>query len=470
MNIEKNKLFVNDIWENSIIPALKDYIRIPNKSPAYDPEWEKHGHMDAAIQLISDWCRNQKIENMTLDIVKLPGRTPVIFMEIPGNSDETVLLYGHLDKQPEMKGWDSDLDPWTPVMKGDKLYGRGAADDGYAAFAAIAAIQSVRTQQLSHARCVVLIEACEESGSYDLPFYIEALKDRIGKLDFIICLDSGAGTYDQLWITTSLRGLIGGMLSIDVLKKGIHSGTGSGMVPSCMLILRQLLSRIENESDGKILLPELSVEIPPPRLQQTKETAKILAENLCEDCHFHEGVQAVVSDPVEQLLNRTWRAGLAIVNAEGFPPPGNVGNVTLPSLKFKLSMRIPPTCDAEIAIKALKNKLEMNPPFHAKVHFEMGEYASGWNAPTEEPWLMNAVNNASQHYFGDTAKYLGEGGSIPFMGMLGKKYPKAQFLITGLLGPESNAHGPNEFLHIPTGKKLTACIAAILVNHAKRKK
>jgi acetylornithine deacetylase/succinyl-diaminopimelate desuccinylase-like protein len=470
MNIEQNRHFVNDIWDKSIIPTLMEYIRIPNKSPLFDPQWKEHGYMDKAVRLLTEWCQKHTIDDMQLEIVQLENRTPVIYIEIQGQSDETILLYGHLDKQPEMSGWDADLGPWKPVLRGDKLYGRGGADDGYATFASLAAIKSLRAQNIPHARCVILIEACEESGSYDLPYYINALEKHIGEPSLVICLDSGCGNYEQLWMTTSLRGMLTGQLQIDVLTQGIHSGAGSGVVPSCFLILRQLLNRIENETNGEILLQDLLVEIPAERLLQAEQTAAVLGTQLHHDYPFVSGVEAVSDNVVELLLNRSWRPALSIIGADGIPKPENAGSVTLPSLSVTLSMRLPPTCDPEKAKLALKHALETNPPFQAKVEFTPGKVSAGWNAPAEETWLLEAVSQASKNYFGRDVAYLGEGGTIPFMGMLGKKFPQAQFLITGVLGPGSNAHGPNEFLQLPMGKKLTCCVAEVIAKQFTGKK
>ena len=468
MDSQTNIHYINRFWDEHITPTLMEYIKIPNKSPQFDRDWQKHGYMKQAVNLIADWCIANAPENMTLDIVRLDGRTPVIFMDIPGNSEETVLLYGHLDKQPEMSGWDEDLHPWQPVMRGDRLYGRGSADDGYAAFASLAAIKSLRNQHIPHARCVILIEACEESGSYDLPFYIEALQERIGKPGLIICLDSGCGNYEQLWMTTSLRGLIGGTLSINVLRQGVHSGSGSGVAPSCFRILRQLLTRIENELTGDVLLPELHVNIPAERVKQAEQAASVLGNAIFEDLPFHAGVKPESHALSELILRRTWKPALSVIGCDGMPLIENAGNVTLPALSVKLSMRLPPTCDPQHAATALKHILEKNPPHDAKVEFAINDTGPGWNAPAEQAWLSSAVNAASNAYFGKDTVYLGEGGSIPFMGMLGKKFPAAQFVITGVLGPESNAHGPNEFLHLPTGKKLTACVAQIIWEHFRR--
>jgi len=471
MDSKSASAFVESTWNESIVPALTEYIRIPNKSPAYDAEWESHGHMDKAVKLIEGWCRSREIEGMKLEVVRLPKRTPVIFMEIPatnGNSKDTALLYGHLDKQPEMTGWNAGLGPWEPVMKGDKLYGRGGADDGYAAFASLTAIGALKKQKIPHARMVVLIEACEESGSYDLPFYIDHLEERIGDVSLVVCLDSGCGNYDQMWSTTSLRGLAAGTLTVEVLREGVHSGSASGIVPSSFRVIRSLLSRLEDEKTGKITLKELNVDIPTQRLQQAKATAGVLGDLIWKEFPWSTGTKPMATDNTDLILNRTWRPTLSIVGASGMPEPKDAGNVLRPKTTVKVSVRVPPTGDPAAATKAMTELFTKDPPYGAKVTFEPESSASGWNAPELAPWLEKATADASKTYFGKEAMYMGEGGTIPFMGMLGKKFPKAQFLITGVLGPASNAHGPNEFLHIPTGKKLTSCVASVLEEHSKR--
>lgn len=465
INEIENKNYIEKMWNQSILPCLQDYIRIPNQSPMFDADWKKHGFMDRAVALMKNWCQENAIPNMHLKVLELENRTPLLFIEIPGDSKETILLYGHLDKQPEMTGWHSDLSPWQPVIKGDKLYGRGAADDGYALFAALTAIKSLHVQKHPHARCVIIIEASEESGSCDLPFYIDLLDKEIAKPDLIICLDSGCGNYDQLWTTTSLRGMMSGVLNIDILKEGIHSGTGSGVVPSCSLVLRQLLSRVEDESNGRITLNDLQVEVPSDRFAQIEKAGQVLGAEIKNAYPFVDGVQPISANLTELILNRTWRPTLSVTGMDGLPHPSHAGNVTIPSIKVKLSFRLAPTTDAGIASSLIKRTFELNPPFGAKISFDIKEFGSGWNAPVEKQWLKDATFEASQTYFGKEAMYMGEGGSIPFMGMLGKKFPEAQFLITGVLGPESNAHGPNEFLHIPTAKRLTCCIAEVISHH-----
>ena len=462
--------FIETMWENDILPTLTDYIRIPNKSPHFDPAWEAHGHMEKAVALFEGWAKRRisSIEGATIETVRLPKRTPLIFIEIPGEAKGTVLLYGHLDKQPEMVGWTEGTGPWVPVVKDDKLFGRGGADDGYAMFASLAAILSLREEKKKHARCVICIEACEESGSYDLPYYIDHLAPRIGTPDLVVCLDSGCGNYDQLWLTTSLRGIAMGQLKVRVLTEGVHSGDASGVVPSSFRIARGLLSRLEDEATGQIKLDELFVQVPPDRMEQARAAAKILGDEVHTKMPLAGSTKPMAGDVTELILNRTWRPQLAVTAMEGYPLPENGGNVLLPYTTAKLSMRLPPTCDAMKATMAIKRTLEEKAPYDAEVEFDAEDGQSGWNAPSLAPWLEKALNKASEAAFGKPVAFMGEGGSIPFMGMLGEKFPKTQFVVTGVLGPHSNAHGPNEFLHIPTAKKVTACIASVLEDHAAR--
>ncbi len=455
-------------WDDDIIPQLMEYIKIPNKSLMFDANWQANGYMHDAMQLIVNWCKQQPVKDMQMDLLEDEGHTPLLMIDIPGQSDDTILLYGHMDKQPEMKGWDADLGPWKPVIKDDKLYGRGGADDGYAVFCALTAIATLQKHNIPHARCVLLVEASEESGSVDLPHYLTRLQDKIGNPSLIITLDSDCGNYEQLWSTTSLRGLVGGDLHISVLSEGIHSGFGSGVVPSTFSILRELLNRIENSNTGEILLDEFNVSIPAEREQQAQAAADALGKAFSEALPFYKNCQPVSDNVKELILNRTWRPALSVTGADGLPPVADAGNVTLPELSVKLSIRIPPTSNADKACAALKKILEDNPPYNAEVRFTPDTTGASWHAPALSDWLGKANEKASQLFYDKPAAYLGGGGSIPFMGMLGEMYPDAQFLITGVLGPKSNAHGPNEFLHIPMVKKLTGCVASVIASHYEK--
>ena len=471
MDIEGIRKFVDGFWDDRIMPALSEYISIPSVSPDFDPDWQANGEMDRAAELIARWVGEQNIEGLKLDRLQDDGRTPLLFADMPGTGDDesdTVLLYGHFDKQPPLDGWDEGLGPWTPVVRDGRLYGRGGADDGYAAFASLAAIEALRRQGLPRRRCVILLEGSEESGSIDLPHYIDVLSDRIGKPSLIVCLDSGCGNYDQMWCTTSLRGVISGVLSIDILREGVHSGEGTGVFASTFRVLRQLLSRVEDQDTGEILVPSLHCDIPAARRDQATATTKTLGEGIWRDLPFVEGARPVSEDLTELYLNRTWRPTLAVTGADGLPPAATAGNVLRPTTKVKLSFRLAPGADPEVAMRDVKSRFETDPPYGARVRFELDPPAAGWNAPPLAPWLEKSASEASQAFFGKEACYMGEGGAIPFMSMLGDKFPEAQFLITGVLGPNSNAHGPNEFLDIATTKRLIACTAKIIANHATR--
>ena len=467
MDATAAKGFIDRVWDAEVIPELTRYIRIPNKSPAFDPDWAAHGHMDAAVAQFAAWAggKLEGVEGARLEVVRLEGRTPVIFVEIPGEGEATALLYGHLDKQPEMTGWAEGLGPWVPVLKDGKLYGRGGADDGYALFGALTAILALKAQGVAHAPCAILIEACEESGSYDLPAYVDHLAPRIGSPSLVVCLDSGCANYDQLWLTTSLRGLAGGAMTVRVLEEGVHSGDASGVVPSSFRILRSLLSRLEDEATGDIRPAEFYAQVPPGRVAEAKAAAAALGAEVYSKFPFAPGVRPATDDPAELILNRTWRPTLSVTGFEGAPRIQDAGNVLRPFTAAKLSVRLPPSLDAEAASQRLKALLEADPPYGAQVTFEPEQSGAGWNAPALATWLRASIDRASQAAFGRDAAMMGEGGSIPFMGMLGEKFPAAQFVVTGVLGPHSNAHGPNEFLHIGMGKAVTLAVAQVLADH-----
>jgi acetylornithine deacetylase/succinyl-diaminopimelate desuccinylase-like protein len=459
---------IAEFWDDAIVPTLVEYIRIPAKSPHFDREWQAHGHIEEAARLAARWCEKNAIAGMKLEIVRLEGRTPCLYIEVPGTSasKDTVLLYGHLDKQPEMTGWRAGLGPWTPVIEDGRLYGRGGADDGYAVFCAVAALRQLHEEKRPHRRCVILIECCEESGSYDLPAYLEALAPRMGTPSFVVGLDSGCGNYSQLWGTTSLRGLVNGVLTVEVLTEGVHSGDASGVVASSFRIARALLDRLDSAQTGVIAERALHADIPQERKTQAQRAAQVLGEEVWRKFPFVEGMRPMASDVTELILNRTWRPMLSITGADGLPTPANAGNVLRPRTQLVLSLRLPPTLNGERAAQKVKQLLEADPPYGAHVRFKYGQAATGWNAPATAAWLERAVSQASQRHYGQGAMWMGEGGTIPFMAMLGEKFPQAQFFITGVLGPHSNAHGPNEFLDIGYAKKLTACVADVITAHA----
>ncbi len=480
---------VSQLWEGEIEPQIRNYITIPALSPAFQPDWDEAGQIAAAVEQLSSWMGARPIEGLCVEVqdLSLPGSpavTPLIVAEIQpfgsdghggpgrrgetgGGTEPTVVLYGHLDKQPEMLPWRDGLGPWTPVREGDRLYGRGGADDGYSAFASLAAIEAVQRSGGSHGHCFVLIEASEESGSPDLPAHVEALVERLGDVDLVVCLDSSCATYDTVWLTTSLRGLVDGTLTVEVLTEGVHSGSASGIVPSSFRIIRQLLDRVEDASSGRVLLAAANTEIPDHRRREAEALVEAISSPTGESLPLVDGMEAMNDQPVDNVLAKTWKPTVSYTGIDGIPTTTMAGNVLRPATALKLSLRLPPMADPEAVRDELRAVLLADPPYGATVRFDRSETASGWNSPELSPWLRAVLDDASNAVFGQPVQQLGEGGSIPFMAMLGDRFPAAQFVITGVLGPESNAHGPNEFLDVAYAEKLTAVIAHVLQGHAR---
>jgi acetylornithine deacetylase/succinyl-diaminopimelate desuccinylase-like protein len=465
LDLTRLRRFVGSAWQDSILERLQAYVRIPNKSPAFDPDWQRHGYMDQAIELMADWCRAQPVPGMRVAVRRLPGVTPVLLIDVPGELPGSVLLYGHLDKQPEFTGWLPGLGPWEPVIRDGKLYGRGGADDGYAVFSSLTAIAALKAQNIPLARCVLLIEASEESGSVHLPAHLDALGASIGDPSLVVCLDAECGNYDQLWSTTSLRGNLVGRLTVRVLTEGAHSGLASGIAPAPFRIIQQLLGRIEDPMTGDLRLDELQADIPQDRRAQISLAADVLGSHILDKIPFVTGAQPLSTDPVQLLINNTWRATLAVTGADGFPSMSTAGNVLLPEIALKISLRLPPTVDANTASQAVRKALERDPPYGAKVSFLPESSTGGWNASAFAPWFEQSMQRASRHVFGREPVYFGGGGSIPFLRMLGERFANTQFFVTGVLGPQSNAHGPNEFLHIDYATRLTECVSLVLADH-----
>lgn len=461
--------FVDDQWAQAL-GVLQDYIAIPARSPMFDPAWESTGHIVRAGRLLRDWAAHRAIPGMHVELIEQPGLTPLLWVEIEATdaelADHTVVLYGHMDKQPEMEPWSPGLGPWLPVVRGDRLYGRGGADDGYSTFAALIAVAAVHEAGGRHARLVVLIEASEESSSVHLPAHLERLLPRIGVADLVITLDSFCESYDRLWATTSTRGVAGGVLEIEVCDDDPHSGRASGVLPSSFRIARQLLDRIEDASTGAVLLRSANVEIPRHRIDEAAIAAAAFPP-LSTGFRPVDGLRSMGATAHEELVNETWRPALEVIGADGLPPIHDAGNVFRSRLSLKLSLRLPPTADTVAVGEELTTVLEADPPYGARVVVHEGARGPGWESPAFAPWLARVIDDASLAHWGAPSASCGVGGTIPFMGMLGEQMPDAQYLLIGVLGPESNAHGPDEFLHLPTVRRVTATVADVLRAHAE---
>ena len=476
---------IQTMWRQQAVPALQEYVAIPALSPSFDAAWKSHGHVTKAVGLLTEWAAQLGLSGTSVTVHELPERTPVIVVTVDAYraaaasdsadddhttvSEATVLMYGHLDKQPEMEGWLPGLSPWTPVITDDKLYGRGGADDGYALFASLTAIRSLQTKGGSHSRIVLVIESSEESGSPDLAEHIQVLAPTIGSVELVICLDSGCATYDRLWTTTSLRGMAQVTFTVRVLTEGVHSGAAGGVVPSTFRIARALLDRLEDPLTGELRLPELNVAIPPATEAAARNTAALLGDDWAErnypwvnsTCGHRANATA---DTHQHLLDRTWRSAFEVTGADGLPPTAKAGNVLRPHTTLSLALRLPPTTDTDLAVAAVKRALTTDVPYGATVEIDT-DAAAGWAAPPLAGWLSDTLDDASMAAWGQSHRSMGEGGSIPFMAMLATRFPDAQFAVAGVLGPGSNAHGPNEFLHLGYAERLTEAVAHVLHSH-----
>ena len=466
---------VDEMWEENILPKLTEFLGIPSKSPNFDADWLQNGYLLQVVQLVADWCEQRDIPGLSTEILILKDqkgkdRTPLLFIEIPasehGNQEETFLFYNHLDKQPECPGWSEGLEPFKGVRKGDKLYGRGAVDDGYAIFTKIAAIEALHKTGGSYPRCVGVVETSEESCSPDLPFYLDMLSERIGTPSVVFVFDTMSGNYEQLWVTMSLRSILYANLRVDVLKEPSIIANANGIVPSSFRIMRQLLSRVEDEETGLLKPDFCQAEIPAERRSQISHIAADLGDEVFDNFVFADGVQPTTDDPEQALLSCYWEPLLATVAQDGLKPLDNAALLLRTHTTLSLSFRLPPTADVYKMDEQLGALLTSKPPYNAKVSFEPYMHAQGWNAQPIAPWFEQAINNASLTHFGNKAKFWGSGGAIPVVSMLAESYPQAQFMVSGLVGPGANAHGPDEFLHIPAAKKLTCCLASIIDDHS----
>jgi acetylornithine deacetylase/succinyl-diaminopimelate desuccinylase-like protein len=459
-----------DDFEHDALSTLTTYATLECLSPAFDVHWRESGHIDAAVELLAQWARERTFARFDVDVVRLEGRTPVLLVTVEATNDDdaTVVLYGHLDKQPPLGDWSEGLAPYVPVRRGNRLFARGVADDGYSTFAALLALEALEAGAVPHSRCVVLIEASEESGSPDLDAYLDHLTERLGRVELMICLDSGALTYDRLWVTTSLRGLASVDVTVEVLTRGQHSGSASGVVPSSFRILRQLLDRLEDPTTGEVLVSELHGEIPDEARHAAHDIALEFGGNVYQDLPVVQGLTLMGPDVAERILNQTWRPTLSVVGMAGLPTPEIAGNVLRPFTTASLSFRLPPNVDADRAQTALEELLTTDVPEGAHVSVR-GHGANGWCSPPVAPWLAGALEGASQEFFGRSVGYTAEGGTIPFLASLAQRYPDVQFVATGVLGPDSNAHGIDEMLDLPTTVNLTNAVSSVVAAFAHRK-
>ncbi len=237
-------------------------------------------------------------------------------------------------------------------------------------------------------------------------------------------------------------------------------------MPSSFRILRELLDRVENARTGEVLLRGLHAEIPVSHLAAAGVVAKDLGDPAGSELPLLEGLQLMGRDGADRLVRRTWEPSLSVIGMDGIPAPHDAANVVRPSTTAVIGVRLPPTVDSAAGARGLVRALTSNPPCGATVT-ATEIHADGWVAPPLQPWLRDALYASSIKVFGKEPSFTGEGGSIPFLASLGRRFEAVQFLATGVLGPGSNAHGPDESLHLPTAARLCDVVADVVEHHAR---
>eukprot|EP01134_Creolimax_fragrantissima_P007648 CFRG7648T1 len=465
MDATKTQAFVDKHFQEKFVDTLSGFIKIPNCTPAFDADYLTNGHIQTAIKYILDFTDSLKIPGLTHSVYDDESRPPMVCIVYPGEVKQNVMIYGHLDKQPFMEGrWSEGLDALTPVIRDNKLYGRGSADDGYSVLAALLSIQAAREQGVPLPRICILLETEEESGSENLLYLMEQaqVKEALGKPDICICLDSETADYDKIWVTSSLRGLAACNLKIEVMESGQHSGLAGGIVPETFTIARQLLDRLEDSTTG-VVVDEFNSQPDDKKRNEAKEVAEYHGSSLFTNFKLLEGVSAMSEHDLAQMyLQNVWYASLSVTGGCGLPDVSDAGNVLRPWTQLRVGIRLPPNVNGHDAAKKLEEVLTKDPPYGCKISVTGLQGGNGFCTKPFPIYLNDSIRDASMAFFGQAHSSFGIGGSIPFLSELGQKYPEAQIIPMGAMGPDCNAHNPDESIDLPYAKKFVCFLSHLL--------
>ena len=453
---------IEEAWQGDALEALAEFVRLPAKSPDFDPDWEQNGVLLRALEDAARWAKVRFPEG-TFEILSAPGVTPVLWVDIPGTPPgRPALFYGHFDKQPEAGEWSEGLAPFEPVLRDGRLYGRGTADDGYSFYAALTAARAMDEAGRKRPRIMGVFETREESGSGDLPHYLPELSKRAGRPSVLTVLDLGIQDKTRLWRTQSLRGVVTFTLKVEVLASGVHSGVTSGIVPSSFAVMRTLLDRLEDPATGRVKVASMHVPEPTRHMPALRRLAELSGEDLWKRFPWAGETEPRSFDPLELLLKNGWQPTLSILGAEGLPPVKEAGALIRPSTTLKLSFRIPPGVDAQKAAEDAVALVTTNVPSKAKVTVANLHAEPGFEAPAGAEWLDAAWSKASEELFRETAEDVFDGATIGILPKFVKAFGPCPFLCTGVLGTEDNAHAPDESVSLEYLTKLTCAVASVL--------
>lgn len=450
INPEKLKQFVESEFTNNALPSFKTFLTIENCTPAYDPDWDKNGLLKSAASHLKAYAlKSSGVQGLNAILSSDEGKTPFLLVTVDSTSGDgkSILLYGHFDKQPPNSGWSQGLGPYLPVEKDGYLYGRGSADDGYAFYAMLTIIKALQNFNIPHPKFVIILEGSEESGSIDLPIYIEEYQQFIGQPDLILALDSGIIDYNRIWLTSSLRGVVSCDLTVKTLTKGVHSGKGSGIAPESFMIIRKLLSKLEDYNDQS-RMKDFEVEIPDSEKTKISKAVEVMGDDWCSKIPILPGMKLLGDTPTDRLINWTWKPALTVAGARGIPNVKDAGNVLRPYTTLYLSIRTPPTFDGILNGKKILEDITNQTPFNSTVLIENYEAFNGSLIKEPSDNLKSQIDNLAKNYISGGMAQIPVGISIPFTTIFSQYFPKSQILVTGCAGVDSNAHGPNERLNL----------------------
>ncbi|CAI2368334.1 unnamed protein product [Moneuplotes crassus] len=465
MDTEKSKKFIEDNFQSMFLDPISEFIKVPNLTPSFDPEFQTNGLIEQAIDNVKGYAESMDIPGLKFHVHNEEGRAPMALIEIPGNGKKNIMVYGHLDKQPHMEGWTEGTGPTTPTIIGDKLYGRGSTDDGYVSFATLTAVKNILDQGQEIPRIVLVLEAEEESGSKDLVYLLEKCKDIIKTPDVCLCCDSGALDYKTLWLTSSLRGSMGMNVKVSIAKDAFHSGICGGAMPETFRIANNLLDRLEDPITKR--MEKFEVEIEDRFKEEAKNIVGLVGTDLYKDFKLLEGCRPIHHDNLEEMyLNINWRPALAVCGADGLPTLSKAGNVVRASTSLRLKIRLPPSLDAKEMCDEVVKTLSEDVPFGAKIEFDDVSSGSGWVMKDLKEETSKAIHESSEEFYEKKAGLYGIGGSIPFLKTLEGIYPETEILAMGVGGNDCNIHAPDETLDIPYMKKFIPTLSHILAKMA----
>ena len=459
---------ISKIFNTTTLPNLMNFIRIPNTSPEFDPDWDKNNLLLKASKLIITFIKTLQLKNTEITLLKDENHTPFILTETKSSKEKeknTILFYAHIDKQPNCEGWDKGKSATNPIIENGRLYGRGSIDDGYAIYSILTAIKYCQDNNLFTNRIICIFECSEESSSDDLNYYFDKLIPFFGNdISLFCCVDLTCLDYKKMWIVNCIRGVMDFDVKIYTLNNDIYSNFTKGVFPDNFMIFRKLCDLLRNEK-GEFLIPELIIsedKIPKDRKKELEEASKEIGIDFIKVLPLYNNTKPMKDDIYKLLLNNIWKVSMIIKGIDGIPDKKYEGNILSKGLKARIQMRIPPLLNGKKAFEAIKKKFIENTPFNSKVEVEMIGIDDGWNDKNFSERSKNVFNYVSKIGFGNDVGFKFDGGSVPFIQYFENKYPKSQIANLGIRGYECNEHGPNESIDLDACKKFIAALVILM--------